>query len=143
MIKHLALKFKNLSKRNKTNVLIIHHRGGNGDLESIHQQHLRQGWAGIGYHYYIRKDGQIYGGRPQWAIGAHCTGHNSNSLGICLEGNFEKEKPSEEQLNSLKWLIEYLRKLFPIREVKGHRDYNPTACPGKYLYNWLSSQTPG
>ena len=68
MIKHLALKFKNLSKRNKTNVLIIHHRGGNGDLESIHQQHLRQGWAGIGYHYYIRKDGQIYGGRPQWAI---------------------------------------------------------------------------
>lgn len=143
MIKQLSLKFKNLSKRNKTTALIIHHRGGNGDVTSIHQQHLKQGWSGIGYHYYIRKDGTIYSGKPQWAIGAHCTNHNSYSLGICLEGNFEKEKPSEKQLESLKWLIQYLKKLFPIKEVKGHRDLNATACPGKYLYSWLSSQPPG
>ena len=53
--------FKQMNKLNPNKVLLIvfHHRGGNGDVQSIHQQHLRQGWAGIGYHYYISKDGTV------------------------------------------------------------------------------------
>lgn len=143
MIKHSMLKFKNLLKRNKTTSLVIHHSCGEGPVTQIHQQHLNQGWSGIGYHYYIRKKGQIYSGRPQWAVGSHCKGLNTSSLGICLEGNFEKEKPSEEQLNSLRWLVKYLSGLFPIKNVYGHRDINATLCPGKYLYSHVSSLTPG
>lgn len=139
MIKNTNLKFNKLIKRNKTTALIIHHSCGTGSVSIIHRQHLNQGWAGIGYHYYIRKDGQIYSGRPQWAVGSHCKGFNSISLGICLEGNFEKEEPTKEQLSSLKWLVEYLGNLFPIQKIYGHRDLNATLCPGKNLYNLLSS----
>ena len=54
-------KFKQkLSNRSQTNYIILHHRAGNGDTMSIHNLHLNRGFSGIGYHYYIRKDGSIY-----------------------------------------------------------------------------------
>ena len=146
-IKKTYLNFSSLDNRPKTDKIVIHHTGNPTDDNlsaiAIHSSHQAQGWSGIGYHYYIRKNGQIYSGRPQWAVGSHCKGLNASSLGICLEGNFEKEKPSEEQLNSLRWLVKYLSGLFPIKNVYGHRDINATLCPGKYLYNHVSSLTPG
>lgn len=124
--------------KKKPDLIVIHHRGGNGTPSGIHYQHLKQGWAGIGYHYYIRKTGEVYTGRPQWAIGAHCVGYNSHSFGICLEGNFEIEEPTDIQLANLKELCKYLKKLFPtIKTIKGHRDFMPTACPGKNLYKHI------
>ena len=44
-----------LSKRSETKYIILHHRAGEGDVESIHSTHLANGWAGIGYHFYVRK----------------------------------------------------------------------------------------
>ena len=43
---------------------------------------------GIGYHYVVRRDGQIEPGRPEWMVGAHCLHHNSYSIGICYEGGY-------------------------------------------------------
>lgn len=131
--------FKDLTiMHKKPDTIVIHHRGGDGTPKSIHEQHRRQGWAGIGYHYYIRKDGAVYTGRPQWAVGAHCPSFNSHSFGICLEGNFENEEPTDVQLKNLKELCKYLKKLFPtIKTIKGHRDCMPTACPGKNLYKHM------
>lgn len=124
--------------KKKPDLIVIHHRGGNGTPSGIHYQHLKQGWAGIGYHYYIMKTGEVYTGRPQWAVGAHCTGYNSHSFGICLEGNFEIEEPTDIQLTNLKELCKYLKRLFPtIKTIKGHRDMMPTACPGKNLYKHM------
>ena len=65
--------------------IILHHRAGNGDVESIDAYHKSLGWEGIGYHYYIRKNGDIYSGRPEWRAGAHTKGHNIGTLGICFE----------------------------------------------------------
>ncbi|WP_415328514.1 N-acetylmuramoyl-L-alanine amidase [Clostridium perfringens] len=44
------------------------------------------GRSGIGYHYFIRKVGCVWNGRPENAKGAHTIGKNSLSIGICLEG---------------------------------------------------------
>ena len=42
--------------------------------------HRKQGWKfGIGYHYVIRRNGEIEPGRPEWMVGAHCVNHNSHS----------------------------------------------------------------
>ena len=120
-----------LVKRNSTKYIILHHRAGNGDAESIHAGHLSQGWTGIGYHFYVRKDGSIYRGRPIETIGAHCQGQNSYSVGVCFEGNFEAETMTAAQLKSGLALVSYLKELYPGAEVKGHRDFNSTACPGK------------
>lgn len=120
-----------LSSRTDTKYIIIHHRAGNGDAQSIHQMHLANGWSGIGYHFYVRKDGTIYRGRPLHSIGAHCTGRNSNSVGICFEGNYQVETMPETQLKAGRELIQYLKGIYPNAEIKKHSDLNSTSCPGK------------
>ena len=121
------------SKRNSTNYIILHHRAGNGDAMSIHSQHLKNGWTGIGYHFYIRKDGSIYEGRPIDTVGAHTVGKNNISVGICFEGNYESKdaKMPSKQLKSGQELISYLKGIYKNAQVKRHSDFQATACPGK------------
>ena len=84
---------KPLSRRSTTDVLILHHAGvASASPDSIHRTHLGNGWAGIGYHYYICKDGTIYRGRPEDTVGAHAYGANSHSIGVCFEGNYQVEQ---------------------------------------------------
>lgn len=121
--------------------IIIHHTAGSGgeSVEDIHALHQRQGWAGIGYHFFINHSGQVFRGRPDWAIGAHAYGHNSDSLGVVLAGNFCISVPSVGQLRSLIYLTADLcaRSWIDIDSVFGH-GYIPggerdTACPGTNL----------
>ena len=125
------LKFGPLSKRASTKRVILHHAAMNGSVEAVHNVHKAKGWSGIGYHFYVRKDGKIYRGRPEWAIGAHASGSNYNSIGICAEGNFETDKMSEAQKNALKWLVNYINQKYGISTVQRHRDVGSTACPGR------------
>jgi len=50
--------------------------------------HLRRGFSGAGYHYYIRKDGSIKSLRPVDKSGAHARGYNAHSIGVCYEGGW-------------------------------------------------------
>lgn len=57
------------------------------DAESIRTLHIkRNGWKDIGYHYVIKRDGTIEKGRAEDVVGAHCEGHNQDSIGVCLCG---------------------------------------------------------
>lgn len=142
-IKETNLNFSSLTPRSKVlEYIVIHHTASTAKetVEQIHNFHKNNnGWAGIGYHFYIRKDGTIYRGRPEKYIGAHCENYNSVSLGICLEGNFEIEKPTEKQIQSVTDLVKYLRKKYGNFKLVGHKDLNATACPGQYLYSQLLS----
>ena len=123
-----------LLTRPLTRRIVIHHRAGDGDVLSIHNGHLKQGWSGIGYHFYVRKDGSIYRGRNIEKIGAHAEGNNSDSIGICFEGNFENEKMGKAQLESGRWLIAYIQESYGKNlKVLKHSDLSATACPGKYF----------
>lgn len=120
-----------LQKRKSTKYIVLHHRGGNGDVQSIHNGHVSNGWSGIGYHFYVRKDGSVYRGRPIDTVGAHCTNYNSYSVGVCFEGNFETECMSNLQIKSGQEIISHLKTLFPNAVIKKHKDFNNTVCPGK------------
>ena len=125
-----------LSKRLSTKYIILHHRAGNGDVQSIHQTHLANGWSGIGYHFYVRKDGTVYRGRPLEMVGAHCKEQNQNyqSVGICFEGNYSTEKTMpDKQLQAGKELVLYLKAIYINAEIKKHSDFMATACPGQYF----------
>ena len=126
---------KSLSKRPKTNYIVLHHAAArNCSADDIHRIHLaNNGWAGIGYHFYVRKDGSIYTGRPIDMQGAHVENYNSQCLGICFEGNFEKETMSYAQIKSGQELLKYVRTLYPKALTIRHKDLNATACPGKYF----------
>ena len=117
---------------NKPKYIIYHHAASsNLSAEQIHDMHLEKGWCGIGYHFYIRKDGTIYRGRKEEMIGAHAKGRNRNSIGICLEGNFEDEQIPYAQMKSLIMLSSDMIIKYNIQESEGHRDVYNTLCPGK------------
>lgn len=64
--------------------------------------HRAKGWQMIGYHYVIRRDGSIEIGRPADMIGAHTSGQNANSLGICYEGGLvEMKELKNEKMKEL------------------------------------------
>jgi len=116
----------------KPNMIVYHHTVEN-DLtpERIDELHKLRGWAGIGYHFYIRKDGTIYRGRPENAIGSHAAGVNNRALGISLEGNFNIEYLTVKQRESLIELSKYLMRKYNIKDLKRHKDVRNTECPGK------------
>ncbi|MBR6720429.1 MAG: N-acetylmuramoyl-L-alanine amidase [Clostridia bacterium] len=122
----------NLLTRPLTRKIIIHHRAGAGDVLSLHNTHLKNGWSGIGYHFYIRKDGSIYRGRPIEKMGAHAEGNNMDSVGVCFEGNFEKDIMEKAQIESGKLLIGHIQECYGRKlEIAKHSDYGTTLCPGK------------
>ena len=121
-----------LEEGNKPTDLVFHHTASKTIApEDINKMHIQEGWGGIGYHFYIRKDGTIYRGRPENTIGAHAIGRNKNSIGICLEGNFENEVPTEEQKNSLVKVSTDMIIKYNLEGIIGHRDVFETLCPGK------------
>lgn len=130
-----GLKFTGLSHTNKPAEVIIHHSAGNGTVEAIHNYHASKGWGGIGYHFYVRKDGSVYKGRPTTAVGCHCKaqGKNRVSIGVCFEGDFEKETMSEAQKQAGKELCQYLKDTHKLTKFAKHKDYANTSCCGKNL----------
>ena len=128
------LNFSKLDKRKATNRIILHHTAVQTEqsVEVIHNYHKNSlNYAGIGYHFYVRKNGEIFRGRPEDTIGAHAYGSNSDSIGICAEGNFEKETMSAEQRDAIVKLVKYLTNKYNITKIQGHKDVNKTSCPGK------------
>ena len=108
-----GLEFAYLYARETTDLIVIHHTGNptNDDMsaEQIHASHIyNNGWSGIGYHYVVRKNGDIEFGRPEWAIGSHAYGENSHSIGIHVCGNFELAEPTPAQIESTSYLIGWL-----------------------------------
>ncbi|SFR16834.1 N-acetylmuramoyl-L-alanine amidase [Desulfoscipio geothermicus] len=132
------LQFKELHPRKATQRIIIHHSASQGDEDAatIHRWHLDRGWSGCGYHFIVRKSGEIQRGRPERMVGAHAGRQgNWNSIGICVVGNFNIERPTKEQLDSLVWLIGHLEDKYGQLKVIGHRDVMATDCPGN-LFPW-------
>lgn len=113
--------------------IILHHSGTSvlQSIELIHNYHKNtRGYAGIGYHFYVRKDGLIYKGRPIEWVGAHAYGSNSNSIGICAEGDFNNEVMNDVQKNAIKELVAYLKEEYKtIAKVQKHSETNNTSCP--------------
>lgn len=134
------LSFSSLSLRSATDAIVVHHTASTADLTAadVHRIHRQNGWSGIGYHLFIRKDGLIETGRPLEDVGAHTYGYNKDTIGVCLSGNFNVEYPSDAQLESATRLIGLLCQIYSLNPdagtVYGHRDFNATACPGDNLY---------
>lgn len=123
-----------LSVRPKTKYVVLHHAAATAcSPYQVDSWHKANGWSGIGYHYFIRKDGTIYRGRPEWATGAHASGKNHESIGVCVEGNYEVEYiMPDAQKNSVKAVLRDIKLRYPDTTVKGHKNVGATGCPGKY-----------
>ena len=108
----------------------------NSSAAQIDTWHRQRGFhLGIGYHYVVRRNGQIELGRPEWMIGAHCVNHNAHSIGVCYEGGLNArgqpaDTRTEAQRKTLLSLLRALKVDYPDALIVGHHDLNPlTACP--------------
>ncbi|WP_242693040.1 peptidoglycan recognition protein family protein [Sabulibacter ruber] len=101
---------------------------------------IKEPWADVPYHFYIAVDGTIGEGRQLQYVGDSNTPYDpTGHVLIVLEGNFQNEKVSEAQLQSLKSLSLAVAKRWKISgdNISGHKDNATTACPGEDLYQLL------
>jgi len=129
--------------------IVIHHSAvSDGDVKSMDRYHREERHMenGLAYHFVIgngkrMKDGEIAVGN-RWRRqldGGHLRSgsQNRNSIGICLVGNFDRQKPTARQMESLEVLVLYLmrRCQLGVGSVKTHQQINiiHTRCPGRYF----------
>lgn len=117
--------------RPSTEYIILHHAAADGSAEDVHRYHRdTNGWAGIAYHFYVDKLGGVTKGRELEWSGGHTSGYHYNSVGVCFEGNFERDTMSEAQKAAGKELVRYLHSVYPDAKIVSHGELNATACPG-------------
>lgn len=108
--------------------------GRDNKAEDIRRWHKARGFNDIGYHYVVDLDGTIEPGRDVTIAGAHTTGHNADSIGVCYIGGADtdmkpKDTRTEEQKTALRLLLKYLVQKYPGAKIYGHRDFAQKACP--------------
>jgi len=148
--------------RHQWRYIVVHNSGtqqGNAKAFDYYHLHVRKMPNGLAYHFVIGNGTSSGNGAveigPRWVRqinGGHVHSDylNSIALGICLVGDYNRDKPTREQLEALDELIQYLRRRVgktdrKLAIVKAHRDINPpqwpTDCPGdRFPYGWLSSK---
>lgn len=130
-------------------------------VKEIRAMHKQRGFNDVGYHYVIRRDGTIEKGRADTVMGAHVSGYNAVSLGICLVGGINAKGWSEQnftpaQFSALAGLLDQLKERHPHAEILGHRDLSPDKnrdgkisrnewmkdCPCFDVRDWLAGNPP-
>ncbi len=104
------------------------------DAKVIDRWHREKGYKMIGYHYVILPDGTVEKGRPESMVGAHTTGYNQTSIGICYVGGLDmKGNPCDtrtvKQKEALISLVNALCVRYTIKDIAGHNEFANKACP--------------
>lgn len=116
--------------------------------EDIDRWHKEKGFDKIGYHYFIKRNGNIENGRLESETGAHAYGYNSKSLGICLAGGVTEDDITvsennftKEQFESLDRLVEQIENTYLGIKVIGHNEISAKDCPGFNVQEWLNGRS--
>jgi len=146
----------------KIDLIVIHCSATRENMtykpQQLEADHRARGFQCCGYHYYIRKNGDIVTMRPLALPGAHAKGYNAHSVGICYEGGLDKYGRAactltEWQRHSLEMIVRVLLLDYPGSRVVGHRDLSPDVnhngevepmewtklCPCFDVRQWLQS----
>ncbi|MFH1852903.1 MAG: peptidoglycan recognition family protein [Candidatus Neomarinimicrobiota bacterium] len=136
------------------NKITIHHGGEDFPADKDPVQYLRnlqtwsrsaeKNWIDIPYHFMIDLDGRIYEARPINYPGATNTSYDPTGHAlICVMGNYENQVLSDQQLQAVVDLTAFLVRLYGVDldDIKGHKDYAETLCPGQDLYRYLEDGT--
>jgi N-acetylmuramoyl-L-alanine amidase len=120
--------------------------GKHFDVATIRRWHVKdRGWKDIGYHDVIYIDGSVHEGRPVAQVGAHASGHNSDSIGVVYVGGCDAKMKAKDTLNEAQEtamvnLIKALREEHGEMSLHGHNEFAAKACPSfkvKDKFGWL------
>jgi hypothetical protein len=129
--------------------LTVHHAGtqsgttGPPQFRGWQSWHMSgQGWPDIAYHVLIGIDGTVYEGRdPAFRGDTGTTYDTTGHFLVVVEGNFEVEKPTAAQLESLEPVLAWASEHYGVSPttISGHGDHAATSCPGRYLKDRIHS----
>lgn len=130
----------------KIDTIIIHCAATKPSMDigakEIDNWHRAKGYFGIGYHYVIRRNGEVELGRPLDKAGAHAKGHNETSIGVCLVCGIDDRGNPENNFTPEQWaelakLVTDLQGRFGALKVIGHNEVAAKACPSFNVQKWL------
>ena len=98
----------------------------------------------VGYHYFIKLNGEVQTGRHPDEMGSHVKDANKDNIGICLAGT---DKYTRQQWDALTLLVSDLMKAYPIVAVKGHYEWpsgkaQGKTCPNFDVPSWFADRVP-
>ena len=123
--------------------------------EEINSLHRGLGYAGIGYHYIIRRDGSLQRGRPLNRQGEHAEpNHDTYSIGIAFVGGFNcasgtpnpetflsSQSLTRAQMTTFDQFCLAFYKRFPGGQILGHNDINITEIdPGFDVIDYVEDR---
>jgi len=133
----------------KINQIIIHctatPEGRVTTVADVTAWHKQRGFTTIGYHYLIGLNGEIWKGRDEQLICAHCEGHNAYSIGVCYvgglaqDGKTAKDTRTGAQKVSIEKLIKELKLKYPYATIHGHNEFAAKACPSFNVKAWIKN----
>ena len=138
-----------MQTRKETTEIIIHCAATkpsmNVDATVIDRWHRERGWLKIGYHYVIGRDGSIEIGRQEDTVGAHASGYNATSVGVCLVGGLSEDNEPENNFTDEQWLmltrlIDGLTSQYPEAQVIGHNNVSTKTCPNFDVGEWYAKR---
>lgn len=131
---HPSLRFET-RPMNQIGLIIVHHTAiaPNIGADRVAEHRVdKQGWPGIGYHYFITNDGRIQQTNDLTAAATHAGSYNSASIGVCFAGDFTQVGPTPAQIEAGAQLMAWLLRQFnlDVTDVKGYKELVNTQSPG-------------
>ena len=135
-----------MEPRKSTDYIVIHCAATKASMDigltEIRKWHVQDnGWRDVGYHYIIRRNGEVELGRSIRDTGAHAAGYNHKSVSVCMVGGMAEDSSAENNFTAQQWtalldLVKQLKSNYPDADVIGHNEISEKECPSFDVQKW-------
>ena len=135
-----------MEPRKSTDYIVIHCSATKPRMDigltEIRKWHVQDnGWRDVGYHYIIRRNGEVELGRSIRDTGAHAAGYNHKSVSVCMVGGMAEDNSAEANFTAQQWtalldLVKQLKSNYPEADVIGHNEISEKECPSFDVQKW-------
>ena len=135
-----------MEQRKSTESIVIHCSATKSSMDiglvEIRKWHVEDnGWRDVGYHYIIRRNGEVELGRRHDDTGAHAAGYNHKTIGVCMVGGMADDNSAENNFTDKQWtsvsdLIKQIKVNYPDVHVIGHNEISSKECPSFDVQKW-------
>ena len=132
--------------RKSTDYIVIHCAATKASMDigltEIRKWHVQDnGWRDVGYHYIIRRNGEVELGRSIRDTGAHAAGYNHKSVSVCMVGGMAEDNSAENNFTPHQWValiveIKKLSEMYPDAKIIGHNEISEKECPSFDVQKW-------
>ena len=135
-----------MEPRSSTEYLVVHCSATKPSMDiglrEIKRWHVDDnGWRDVGYHYIIRRNGEVELGRSNRDTGAHAAGYIHKSISLCMVGGMAEDNSAENNFTAQQWtalldLVKQIKVDYPEANVIGHNEISEKECPSFDVQKW-------